>query len=164
MNEYWLDIDGYEGLYQISNIGNVWSIITYRTLKFGVHKFGYFQVQLYKDSKPKTYLVQHLVAAAFIGPRPPKLQVCHNDGHPQHNWAGNLRYDTQKSNMADRIGHGTSNRGERHGLSKLSGDQTSQIRLRLAVGEKQRAIAAEFDVSPSLICMIKSGKIRPHAR
>ena len=116
MSEIWKDIPDYDGFYEVSNKGRVFSLITNKFLKFGNHKFGYFQVTLYKDKKPRNFLVQVLVAQAFIGPRPAKMSVCHNDGNCKNNTDTNLRYDTQKGNAHDRIAHGTTNRGERHGM------------------------------------------------
>ena len=67
-NEKWKDIDGYDGMYQVSDLGRV------RSLKFGKVRMlrarkdgkGYLQVDLCKDGKQKWYKVHRLVAQAFI--------------------------------------------------------------------------------------------------
>ena len=68
--EEWKDIQGYEGLYQISNMGRVKSLNYRNTGKEGIMKLdkvkgGYLQLYLYKDGKRKHYLVHRLVATAF---------------------------------------------------------------------------------------------------
>ncbi len=49
--------------------------------------------------------VHHLVAAAFIGPRPEGMVICHNNGDPLDNRVENLRYDTQAANIEDMYAH-----------------------------------------------------------
>lgn len=51
--------------------------------------------------KLKTRPLPHLILEAFVGPRPPGLEACHNDGNPLNNRLGNLRWDTHESNMED---------------------------------------------------------------
>jgi len=83
---------------------------------------------------------------AFEGPCPADQEVCHNDGDPVNNKLANLRYDTHKNNMADKLLHGTHNRGSRQlGNAKLTVDQVLKIR-RLAGTMSQRAIADQFGV------------------
>ena len=81
MEEIWRDVVGYEGLYQVSNKGNVkslnWKNRGYeRNLYLKPHNKGYLQVELAKDGKKKCFVVHRLVAIAFI-PNPHK--------HPQVN-------------------------------------------------------------------------------
>ncbi|WP_248099523.1 HNH endonuclease signature motif containing protein [Corynebacterium kefirresidentii] len=51
--------------------------------------------------------VHRLVMAAFVGPCPDGMEVCHNDGNPANNYVGNLRYDTHQANYADMFIHNT---------------------------------------------------------
>lgn len=74
-----------------------------KTLSPYIRKDGHVEVRI----AGKTVAVHVLVAAAFHGPRPEGLEVCHNDGNPQNNVASNLRYDTMSGNMLDRVKHGT---------------------------------------------------------
>ena len=53
MEEIFKDIEGYEGLYQISNFGRVYSLISKKFMKPFKNQDGYLQVQLYKNGKPK---------------------------------------------------------------------------------------------------------------
>jgi DNA-binding transcriptional regulator YiaG len=133
-----------------------------RVLRPGTHEFGYAHVQLYRDGDGgKSFLVQYLVLEAFVGPRPAGLMACHNDGKPKNNVLGNLRWDTQASNLADRVTHGTANRGQKHGMSKLTDVQAEEVRELCRQGTMtQRAIAEQFGVSPALVTMIKKGEVR----
>lgn len=96
MKEIWKDIEGYEGMYQVSNLGRVRSL-KYRDkknihiLKGGTDKRGYKLIGLYFKER-KTYKVHRLVAEAFI-PNPNNLpQVNHIDGNPSNNIITNLEW------------------------------------------------------------------------
>lgn len=105
--EVWKDIQGYEGLYQISNLGRV------KSLKFGkerimkqtINTWGYPSLTLYDKNKCKTHTIHKLVAQAFI-PNPQNLfQINHKDENKQNNNVSNLEWCTQKYN----INYGTRN-------------------------------------------------------
>ena len=114
MTEIWKDIEGYEGMYQISNLGKVRSldriVINYKGpfVKKGKNKSlsnistGYKGVCLCKDGKQKTHKVHRLVAKAFL-PNPNNLpQVNHKDEDKTNNmiWVnedGSIDYN--KSNL-----------------------------------------------------------------
>jgi hypothetical protein len=69
---------------------------------------GYPQVSLAGSGrKPEGHRVYNLVAAAFLGPKPPGLEVCHDDGDASNTAADNLRYDTRTANERDKQLHGT---------------------------------------------------------
>lgn len=123
MDEIWKDIEGYEGKYEVSNLGNVRSL-NYRgtggikLLKQGTTR-GYKLTCLYKNGKGKQYWVHRLVAIAFI-PNPNNLPVVnHKDENPSNNNVNNLEWCTQEYN----INYGTARkrasesiRGENHPL------------------------------------------------
>ena len=96
MEEVWRDIQGYEGLYQVSNLGSVKSFPRSRT-KGGIvtqhfDKKGYKIVVLSKRSEIKVFKVHRLVATAFI-PNPKKLpQVNHKDENKVNNSVDNLEW------------------------------------------------------------------------
>jgi len=101
----------------------------------------------------------HVIMCEIVnGPKPPdKHEVAHScgNGHmacvnPRH-----LRWATQSENSMDRVIHGTSNRGERHGMSKLTADVV--LALRSASGSC-REIADAFGVSASTVSAVKLGK------
>ena len=107
MEEIWKDIKGYEGLYQVSNLGRVkslgrWVYKEYRgkrwqgekILKQIKNKFGYLRVYLYKNRKAKCYAIHRLVAQVFI-PNPYNLpQVNHKDEDKSNNRVDNLEWCT----------------------------------------------------------------------
>lgn len=127
MEEIWKDIQGYEGLYQVSNLGRVKSLarldtrgqrVSEKILKLGKHRAGYFRVNLYKNGKMKQYLVHRLVALAFIPNPENKEQVNHIDGNKQNNVIENLEWCTHSENIqhAYRTGLAKGLVGENHPL------------------------------------------------
>lgn len=104
MNEIWKDIDGYEGLYQVSNLGRVKNI-NYRgtkkerLLKSRKSRDGYLQLCLCKDGFIKMFYVHRLVAETFIY-NPQNLPcVNHKDENKQNNCLENLEWMTIKDNV-----------------------------------------------------------------
>lgn len=67
-NEQWRDVDGYDGAYQVSDLGRVRSLKygKVRVLRPGKHRQGYLQVALCQDGKQKSVYVHRIVAQAFI--------------------------------------------------------------------------------------------------
>lgn len=107
--EVWKDIAGYEGIYQISTLGQVKSLDRLVKNHSGTHYFkrgaiklqrqksnGYLIVDLYKDNIPKTYHVHRLVADAFIPNPDGKETVNHKDGIVTNNALGNLEWATPR--------------------------------------------------------------------
>ena len=113
MEEIWKPVIGYEGLYEVSNLGRVRSVdrlVKYsngqihlhkgRILSPGlVHKLGYLQVALCNNGKIKHKMVYRLVAEAFL-PNPDNLpQVNHKDENPFNNCVDNLEWCTIEYNI-----------------------------------------------------------------
>lgn len=97
MEEIWKDIEGYEGLYQISNLGRVWSVRKEIYRKPCIVS-NYYGVSLTKDGHYDTFSIHRLVAEAFI-PNPLNLpQVNHIDEDKLNNRADNLEWCTAKYN------------------------------------------------------------------
>lgn len=129
----WKDINGYEGLYQVSNFGEVKSLAhlvrssrgnSYRMSPSRILKKGligrernYYSVVLCKNGKTQTFLVHRLIAEAFI-PNPNNLpQVNHIDENTKNNSISNLEWVTSKEND----NHGTRNlriSNKQKGISK----------------------------------------------
>lgn len=102
MNEIWKDVAGYEGLYQISNMGRVKTMPRTRVhggiLKYDCCK-GYYRVSLSKYGKSKHYFVHRLVAQEFI-PNPNNFNIInHKDENPQNNCVDNLEWCTHVYNL-----------------------------------------------------------------
>ena len=96
--ENWKDVPGYEGLYQISNLGNVKSLYSNKILKPSIDKYGYTRFSATKDKIQKTLIIHRLVAKLFI-PNPNNLpQVNHKDGNKKNNCKNNLEWCTDSDN------------------------------------------------------------------
>ena len=107
MIEEWKDVIGFEGLYKISNLGNVKSVsrlslqnhyIKEKILKTYVCQGGYLDVHLYKDGKRYHKKIHRMVAEAFI-PNPNNFpEVDHIDTNKNNNTVNNLRWVTHSEN------------------------------------------------------------------
>lgn len=158
--EIWKDIPGYEGHYQVSNLGRVRVCRVKQLTQF---QNLYHYTQLTAEGKSRMWKVAHLVALAFKGSRPPGQFVCHRNGDRTDDSETNLEYDTPKGNADDRERHEKTARGEKVGTAKLSQPKVEEIRRRLAAGERQIPLAIEYGVSQSLISAIKREEIWSHA-
>lgn len=96
--EVWKDIQGYEGLYQVSNLGKVRSLISNKILRTCTHKRGYLMVALCKNKKKKNYYVHRLVANAYILKESNKNEVNHIDGNKTNNNSSNLEWCSDAEN------------------------------------------------------------------
>ena len=176
MSEEWRPVVGYEGYYEVSNLGRVRRmpyVLATNVGKKGSAK-DYCRVRLFDDRGGRQRSVHALVAAAFIGPRPTEAhEVNHKDGDPRNNGLENLEYLTKLENMRHSFNvlgrpkppngerHNSKThpetfpRGEAHGRSKLTGQQVRSIRTRYAKGKvSQPALAAEFGVSQKVIWQV----------
>jgi len=116
--EQWKPVNGFEGVYEVSTLGRVRSLA--RVVKRGRGMMNVSEKILTPNCTPGKYVhvvMQHegkrrdvdlhvLVAETFLGPRPEKLEVCHNNGDPRDNRLENLRYDTSRENSLDTVKHG----------------------------------------------------------
>ncbi len=111
-NEIWKDIAGYEGLYQVSNMGRVRSMdrtialtngrerkLPSKVLRPGVQK-GYLHVCLSSRGVETSYLVHRLVAAAFLGPIPNGMEVDHINEDHKDNRVSNLQFLSRFDNAS----------------------------------------------------------------
>lgn len=97
--EIWKDCKGYEGLYQVSNLGRVWNIKRQNYIHGGWDKDGYIRVNLVaKNGKNKTERVHRLVALAFIDNPNNYPVVNHKDENKQNNSVENLEWCTVQYN------------------------------------------------------------------
>lgn len=98
MQEIWKPIKGYEGLYEVSSLGNVKSLRRNVFLKPGRKESGYLIVSLYKHNSGKNFYVHRLVAEAFI-PNPDNLPIInHKDEVKTNNCVDNLEWCDYKYN------------------------------------------------------------------
>ena len=119
MVELWRPVVGFEGFYEVSNLGHVRSlprIITYpsgRTCRWQGKALApgrtgdRLTVALCDAEGQTSHYVHELVLTAFVGPCPDGMEGCHNNGNGTDNNVLNLRWDTRSENTFDRVRHGT---------------------------------------------------------
>ena len=171
--ERWKAIPDFPG-YEVSDLGRVRSVaracrapqcggerrVPEKILK-GSAWGPYLAVTLFSDGERVRRNIQWLVLETFVGPRPGGKEACHNNGKPHDNRLENLRWDTRSGNFADKVLHGTHQRGERHGRAKLAEADARAIKS-LKGQVAQREIAAWFGMSESAVGMIQSGRTWRH--
>lgn len=123
--EIWKDIEGFNGVYQVSNEGRVYSKLTNKILKQMPRRHGYLSVWLYgnggvKGRNGKGYSVHRLVAQAFCDNPHNKPEVNHINEIKTDNRAENLEWCTHVENS----NHGT--RGARLSALGLNGKQSKK--------------------------------------
>ena len=180
MKEIWKDIQNYDGLYQVSNLGNVKSLERYfpsknpktpiahvneKILKLSANKKGYLSANLYKNGKMKNIQVHRLVAQAFLPNPSNKLYVNHIDGNKCNNRVDNLEWVTPSENLhhAYSTKLRTPTRGERNRQCKLTTKDIEWIKTHVIKGDKEfgcKALAKKFGVTEPHISCIVNGKKR----
>jgi hypothetical protein len=166
-HEVWADIPDAEG-YQASTRGRIRSSIGgprsrevvdgWTIMKQQTNCKGYKTVRIRSRGKGFTRSVHRLVIESFKGPCPPGLQCLHYDGDRTNNRLDNLRWGTPAENQADRVRHGTSNRGERCAAAKLTNGEAKEIRRLGKAGTKARELAERYGVSVSNAADIIKGR------
>lgn len=170
--EEWRPVVGWEEIYSVSSLGRVRTeerVIIKRdgrqqTIKQCIRKPGrvgdHYHMVLSDQSNGRTEQRQlhHLVLEAFDRPRPEGLEGCHNNGNGLDCRASNLRWDTSKSNHADKRKHGTHLFGETTPAAKLNNQQVRLIRRLRHHGSTYRELANWFGVGYGAIANIIRGK------
>ncbi|GIO42490.1 NUMOD4 domain-containing protein [Paenibacillus apis] len=119
--EIWKDVEGFEGLYKISNKGRVYSLYKHKVMRWKINNRKYRQIALTKEEKVKYYLVHRLVAMHFV-PNPKGLpQVNHKDENKDNNDADNLEWCTNHYNAlyGTRVERTTMNRSYRESRQRM---------------------------------------------
>lgn len=160
----WRDVVGYEGFYQISDKGELFSVRRNRIIKPNIGMDGYRKMVLSVNNKRQTVRIHRLVAEAFI-PNPSNKQfVNHKDGNKLNNSVDNLEWVTAWENAIHASKNGLLNPqfGERNPMSKLTVDQVDEIRRtykKRSHDANARILGEKFGVSDSTIWLIASGQI-----
>lgn len=168
--ERWIAIPGYEGLYEVSDLGQVRRLggtpkcISMRMLvprKMG--QAGYLGVGLYRDGIRRYWYIHRLVLLAFVGPCPPGHNVNHRDAIKDHNVLENLHYVTFSGNTEHAIGLGLRARGpacakgETNFNSRITDAEARLIKLGIRDGESCPKIAGRLGVSVHIVRHIRKG-------
>lgn len=169
MAENWIPVLGYEGLYEVSNLGRVKSVerkslrcfmgrtpfvyvIPERILKQNIDKYGYHHVVLYgRDGKPKNSTVHRIVLSSFTGKNIEDLQVNHKDEIKTNNSIENLEWVTCSEN----INYGTRNEkvSKRFVQMDLFGNE-------IATFKSSRDAGRILGVNHASICACAKGKLK----
>lgn len=147
MTENWLPIPGFEGRYEVSDLGRVRSHQG-RLLRPGLASHGYYTVALQQQS----YTLHQLVLLAFVGPRPDGMVARHLSGVKADSRLANLEWASTTRNLQDIKWHNPPNGTNR----KLTPAAASAIKARLLSGDPTDAIGREFGVSGRTVRYIRS--------
>ncbi|WP_054908742.1 NUMOD4 domain-containing protein [Pseudomonas sp. NBRC 111135] len=169
MQEIWKPIAGFEGLYEISNLGRVKSLGRFRRAKGDAKTWmderikapcaqreGYLSAHLYCEGRMTKRYVHRLVADAFL-PNPLDLpEVNHLDGDKQNNSLANLAWSSRSENCRHALESDLyqTARGERAGNSKLSESDVREIRSLAASGMFHREIADQYRIGRKAVTKI----------
>ena len=136
--EIWKPISGYEGFYEVSNLGRIRSLerivecsdgrkrkIKDRTLKGSSYSGGYSGVTLHKDGCAKFVNIHRIVAEAFVPNPLEKEEVNHKDENPSNNHASNLEWVTHKENL----NYGTRQERARKAIVEAQGRAVRQLSI-----------------------------------
>ncbi len=172
------DIPGFPG-YQVGSDGSVWSSVPlgpaagparWRRLKPSVthrrRRSPYLLVRLNvgERRKQKQRLVHRIVLEAFIGPCPPGMQCCHEDGDGLNDNLDNLRWDTPKANAADKARHETQAQGGAVWSARFSEQDVKLILFLGRQGFPRKRIAGLFDAHTTVISKILDRQLWKHVR
>lgn len=165
--EIWKDIKGYEGLYQVSNLGRVKSLERQvwnrfqminkpeKILKPRKNSKGYISYILYKNGVGKSYRAHRLTLTTFVKNVQNKPMVNHKDGQKDNNHLSNLEYNTNSENIIHALEHGLyKDRKRRYKFNKQDPkkclDKYREIALKKARDINSKVVY-QYDMSGNLI-------------
>lgn len=170
--EQWLDVFGYEGLYQVSSHGRVLSCARTvpdkrtgtrtkkaRLLALTVDSAGYQKVTLYRGELKEVWKIHRLVATHFCDKPAGCDVVNHIDNVTTHNWKENLEWTTPLGNNHHMCNQGRNRacRGEQSGSSKLTEEDIRSIRKLSDQGLSQTKIGEKFGIGQAQVWRILRG-------
>lgn len=168
-HEQWKNIPGYEGLYQVSNLGQVRRLPKKITTKSGwnqVHhggikklgtRNGYHYLWLFKSNVGKKFYVHELVAAAFICDRPRGYDIHHINHNRLDNRPENLQYISRGKHA---MHHSA---GEKSSSSKVTESQVRQIKT-LCKTMRVVDVARKLGISYHIAWQVSHGKTWKHVK
>lgn len=169
------EVVGFPG-YRVGSDGSVWCCrltgpgrrltlaTAWRRKRPRPRRDGYVWVNMVRDGHEYGRAVHRLVLEAFVGPPGPGLVGCHSNGNRSDNRLANLRWDTAKSNLADRHRHNTApvQAGEANNAAKLTADDVRAIRRLRADGVCRASIAERYGLHTVTVSLITTRKRWAH--
>lgn len=144
-NLEWRDLVGYEGLYEVSRCGHIWSKTTGRFLN-PTFLNAYLSVNLQKEGESRRVYVHRCVANAFLGQSASNAVCIHLDGDRLNNSASNLAWKIRKREPRQIL------------QPELSKEQVDEIRLQFPLLSRSQ-LAEKYGVSPTLILKVLRNKV-----
>lgn len=143
VHEEWRDVKGYEGRYQVSDLGRVRSVATGKCLAQHANNKGYVCVGLWCNYARKLATVHRLVASAFVREPLAGEQVDHIDCDKRNNRAGNLEWVDAATNRRRAMANGlhVNPVGKHHGRCRSTEEQV-RVAVALVRGGMSKAAAA----------------------
>lgn len=153
MKELWKDVPGYEGRYEVSNLGNVRG--TYKNKQVILKpetKIGsdYQRVLFCVKGVRKHYSVHTLVLLAFVGPCPEGFECMHLDHNPRNNCLDNLRWGSKSENSKNRPRW-------KPPTVTITAEDAFHMRFLRNFGASARELAKEFGVTHGHVYKILRG-------
>jgi hypothetical protein len=171
MNEEWRSVPGFEGSYEVSDLGRVRSLprLDTRGRKWkgkilstnAANSLGHHSVMLYRGSKWTKYWLHRLVLAVFVGPADQGAHGCHKNGDVCDNRLDNLLWGTAKENAQHKYEHGTNpKKGEASPFVRYSRTDFERVRDLRRLGVPMPKIAKHFGMSTATVHKIEHGQAR----
>lgn len=170
--ENWRPVAGYEGFYDVSDLGRVrcWWSGSRRRVRVDQPRVvpaypagptrAYLYVKLYREGACSSKAVHKLVIRAFGPPQPIGHECAHDDGNSTHNRATNLIWKTRAENHADKKRHGTQQRGATHPMAKITEAQAREILA--SPNASTGVLARRLGITPGHVWNIRTGKAWSH--
>jgi hypothetical protein len=166
--ERWLPVPGYEGRYEVSSRGRVWSSprktitgvrggLLLKAVLAGRPGYERLAVTLCRGTEKNQCRVHQLVMLAFVGPCPEGMEVLHLDGDRFRNhWPENLAYGDHATNQRQMVEHGTAHLALKVGSQRLNAKLTEEtvpvIRAEYAAGGvTERDLSAKYGINVSTL-------------
>ena len=162
----WADVVGFEGVYEVSDCGQVRRILKHGTKELTAYPTGTrlsVHLRFKAGGKIEYKLVHRLVMAAFVGPCPDRQEVNHKDGNPSNNRLDNLEYVSREENMRHAQAHGLMHHviGAANKSSKLTEEAVAEIRTSNLSGVE---LAKKYGVVKSVISAARLGVTWQHVQ